>query len=89
MLTKNALISFKLGSLQILTIIFKEKTSPNSYQTISLNNIQVERAPYQKHLGFILDEKLNFTLHIVNAISKVNKGISIIKNSDIARHENR
>ena len=40
---------------------------------------QVERAPYQKHLGLILDEKLNFTQHIVNAISKVNKGISIIK----------
>ena len=51
--------------------------------------LQVERAPYQKHLGLILDEKLNFTQHIVNAISKVNKGISIIKNSDIARHENR
>ena len=45
----------------------------------SSNNNQVERAPYQKHLGLILDEKLNFKKHIVTAISKVNKGISTIK----------
>ena len=51
--------------------------------------MQVERAPCQKHLGLILDEKLNFKQHIVSAISKVNQGISIIKNSDIACHENR
>ena len=48
------------------------------HPTISLNNIQAERAPYQKHLGLILDEKLNFRQHIINAVSKVNKGISII-----------
>ena len=35
--------------------------------------------PYQKYLGLLLDEKLNFEQHIVSAISKVNKGISIIK----------
>ena len=49
------------------------------HPTISLNNIQVERAPYQKYLGLRLDKKLNFTQHIANVISKVNKGISIIK----------
>ena len=59
-----------------------------SSPAISLNNIQVEGAPYQKHVGLILDEKL-IVKHIVSAISKVNKGISIIKNSDIACHENR
>ena len=46
---------------------------------MTLNNIQVERAPYQKHLGLILDEKLNFKQHIDSAIFKVNKGISTIK----------
>ena len=35
--------------------------------------------PHQKYLGLLLDEKLNFEQHIVSAISKVNKGISIIK----------
>ena len=60
-------------------VLFSRKKQVQIHPTISLNNIQVERAPYQKHLGLILDEKLNFTQHIVNAISKVNKGISIIK----------
>ena len=45
--------------------------------------------PYQKHLGLILDEKLNFKQHIVSAMSKVNKGVSIVtKNSDTTCHEN-
>ena len=47
--------------------------------TISLNNIQVKRASYQKHLGIILDEKLNFKQHVDNAISKINNVISVIK----------
>ena len=34
---------------------------------------------YQKHLGILLDEKLNFKQHIDSAISKVNEGISVIK----------
>ena len=38
-----------------------------------------ERATYQKHLGIILDEKLNFKQHVDNAILKINKGISVIK----------
>ena len=60
-------------------ILFSRKKQVQIHTAISLNNIQIERAPYQKYLGLILDEKLNFTQHIVNAISKVNKGISIIK----------
>ena len=30
--------------------------------------MHVERATYQKHLGIILDEKLNFKQHVDNAI---------------------
>ena len=35
--------------------------------------------PYQKHLGILLDEKLNFKQHVDSAILKMNKGISVIK----------
>ena len=45
----------------------------------NLNNIHMERATYQKHLGIILDEKLNFKQHVDNAILKTNKGIAVIK----------
>ena len=60
-------------------VVFSRKKQVQFHPTISLSNIQVERVPYQKHLGLILDEKLNFKQHIVSAISKVNKGVSIIK----------
>ena len=46
---------------------------------MSLNNIQVEKVPYQKYLGLILDQKLNFKQHIDCATSKINKGIAVIK----------
>ena len=52
-------------------VIFSRKTQSQSHPTISLNNIHVERASYQKHLGIILDEKLNFKHHIDNAILKI------------------
>ena len=41
-------------------VLFSRKTKVQNHPTISLNNIQVERSSYQKHLGLILDEKLNF-----------------------------
>ena len=60
-------------------VIFSRKKQSQSHPTISLNNIPVERVSYQKHLGIILDEKLNFKQHVDNAILKINKGISVIK----------
>ena len=33
----------------------------------------------QKHLGLILDEKLNFKQHIESPIVKINKGVAVIK----------
>ena len=35
----------------------------------------------QKHLGFYLDQKMDFNKHINEKISKAQKGISIIKKS--------
>ena len=60
-------------------VIFSRKKQVQIHPTINLNNVEVERAPYQKHLNIILDEKLNFIQHIDSAISKINKGITVIK----------
>ena len=57
-------------------VLFSRKKQVQIHPTISLNNIQIERTPYQKHFGLTLDEKLNFKQHIV---STINKGIPIIK----------
>ena len=60
-------------------VLFSRKKKAQSHPIISLNNIQVEKSSNQKHLGLILDEKFNFKQHIDSAISKINKGIAVIK----------
>ena len=60
-------------------VLFSRKNRIQNHPPISLNNVQVERTTYQKHLGVILDEKLNFKELVDSTISKVNKGISLIK----------
>ena len=42
-------------------VLFLRKKQVQIHPTISLNNIQVERAPYQKHLGLILKSALSKT----------------------------
>ena len=69
-------------------VIFFKKMITQTHPVISLTNIQVERVPCQKHLGILLDEKLNLKQHVNNAILKMKKGIFVIKNSNIAYHEN-
>ena len=60
-------------------MLFSRKKKALNHPTLSLNNIQVERASSQKHLGLILDEKLNFKQLIESSIVKINKGVAVIK----------
>ena len=60
-------------------VLFSCKKKTQIHPTISFNNIQVEGASHHKHLGVLLDEKLNFKQHINTNILKINKGISGIK----------
>ena len=55
-------------------VLFSRKKQAQFHPTISLYNVEVERAPFHKHLGVMLDEKRNFKKHVDNAISKINKG---------------
>ena len=52
------------------------------HPTISLSNVQIETMSDQNHLGVLLDDILDFILRIDSAISKVSKGISVIKKLD-------
>ena len=61
-------------------VLFSRKNQMQNHPAIYLNNVQVERSSYQKHRGIIFDEKRNFKQHIDSTISKVNKGIAVIKN---------
>ena len=60
-------------------VIFSKKKITQIHPIISFNNIQVERVPYQTHVGILFDEKLNFKQHVDNAILKMSKGIFVIK----------
>ena len=60
-------------------VLFSRKKKTQNHPNISLNNIQVERASQQKHLGLLLDEKLNFKEHVDSTISKLDRGIAVLK----------
>ena len=63
-------------------LLFSRKRKTKNYPNITLNNIQIERLSHQKHLGIILDGKLNFKEHVDSTILKVN-GNSCIKKTQI------
>ena len=50
-----------------------------SYPSLVFNNNKVQLANSQKHLGLILDSKLDFNEHIDNKSNKCNKVIGIMK----------
>ena len=56
-----------------------EKNSNINHPIIYFNNVQVQRANQQKHLGIILDKKLNLKSHIDKILTKGSKCIAVIK----------
>ena len=63
----------------VLEVLFSRKNSNITHPVIHFNNVQVQRANHQRHLGIILDEKLNFKSHIDEVLTKASKGIALIK----------
>ena len=57
---------------QAAEVIFLHKLKPPTHQAISFNNCQVAFVLSHKHLGMILDSKLNFDLHLTEKITKAN-----------------
>ena len=50
-----------------------------SYQNVSYSGVDVLPVDYHKHLGFVLDSKMNYIKHIDGQIGKANQGICVIK----------
>ena len=50
-------------------IFSKKKKKKKKIQTHPINS-QIAKVPYQKHLGILLDEKVNFKQHFDSAILK-------------------
>ena len=66
-------------SKQVQEIVFSHKTHKISHPKLNFNNSPIVQGICQKHLGLYLDEKLNFSHHFKEKISKAHRGIGVIK----------
>ena len=62
-------------------VIFSRKFNSNQiyYPTIKFNNNNICRCPHQKHLGVVLDSKLDLKNHVDQKIKKCNKTIGLLR----------
>ena len=60
-------------------ILFSHKKSIRDHQPLFFNGTEVKRVEEHKHLGLILDPKLNFAAHINEKSKKARRGIGLIK----------
>ena len=66
-------------SKQAQGVIFSRKLQKSVYAPLYFNNIAVTQSTTQKHLGMILDIKLDFQGHLENIYSKVDKIIGLLR----------
>ena len=68
-------------SKQAIEVVFSCKYGKTRgiHPPLFFNEIPVARKESTKHLGIILDQKLNFREHIMEAIEKAKKGLSLMK----------
>ena len=64
---------------QAVEILFSKKQEKDNHLPLNFNGDNVPTAISQKHLGLVLDSKLDFNEHISNKISECNKIIGIMK----------
>ena len=60
-------------------ILFSQKNSKIAHPPLYFNGIEVKRVTEHKHLGLILDPKLNFAAHLREKSATAKKGIGLIK----------
>ena len=66
-------------SKQAQEVIFSRKTSIQSHPVLTFDNSPVTKTTHHKHLGLLLDEKLNFKKHLKEKMSKAYKGIAVLR----------
>ena len=63
---------------QAQEVIVSRKINKSDYPPLYFNQNLVKSSSTQKHLGMVLDTKLDFNLHPKNVQSKVNKTIGLL-----------
>ena len=64
---------------QAQEVIFSIKINQINHPPLLFNQNLVKSSSTKKHLGMILDNKLDFSLHLKNVQRKVNKTITVIR----------
>ena len=64
---------------QAQEVIFSRKINKINHPPLYFNENLVKLSSTQKHLGMILDTKLDFSLHLKNVQNKVNKTIGLLR----------
>ena len=64
---------------QAQEVIFSRKNIKPHHPDLVFNQVNVKRVTHQKHLGLILDDKLNFKQYTKVLIDKASKGIGVLR----------
>ena len=77
-------MSFNPDPPKQVQVISSRKMKKPSQPLIKLNNLHIQNASSQKHLGMILEEKLNFESHVKEKCLKFKiKVLALLKNCKI------
>ena len=52
-------------------VIFSKKTKNRSHPPVTFNNNVIKKYPHHKHLGIVLDSKLDFKFHVDQKIKLI------------------
>ena len=66
-------------SKQAQEVIFSRERPKSTHPTLSFSNNTVTQSVTQKHLGMLLDTKLDFQEHLKSIFNKVNKAIGLLR----------
>ena len=66
-------------SKQAVEVVFSKKRTKSIVLPLTFNGIAVKQADETKHLGIILDSKLNFKLHLDEKLANARSGLGLMK----------
>ena len=73
-------MSFNLDvSKQVQEVIFCRQKNIGNHHAVFFNNLPINRKSTQKHLGLLLDEKLNFSEPFNEKLKKATKSINLLR----------
>ena len=64
---------------QATEVLFSHKVNSDGHPKLNFNGNQVPQCSSQKHLGLLLDNKIDFNKHLEEKINKCNKIIGMMK----------